>query len=242
MKDLQQLLDERMEREDYVPLNKVHSSTIHRKETTVDIENDKLGVRNESAMGKDLSPKIHKQQADKNCDLDDLFAMINKLVTKALKSDNVEFNPNEGARFIVDQQVAINHPIIQFDVISYEPKFELKPRLLNEFMEESDDKNEKWRRHGQVYSQRFKSVIQFNIIGSDYITANKVMRDFEELMFRYAGYFKQQGVAEIYFKSRFSDKNYDYYRQNLSVRNLQYYVEIERNYVSYDTDISGVLI
>lgn len=68
------------------------------------------------------------------------------------------------------------------------------------------------------------------------------MRDFEELMFRYAGYFKQQGVAEIVFKSRFSDKNYDYYRQNLSVRSLQYYVEIERNYVSYDTDISGVLI
>lgn len=241
MDDLQQLLDERLEAQT-TPLNKVHSSTIHRKETTVDLDDEKIGMRNESAMGKDLSVKIDKQQADKNCDLDDLFAMINKLVVKALKKDNVEFNPDEGARFVVDQQVPINHPIIQFDVISYEPKLELKPRVINQFIEESDDKNDRWKRHGQVWSQRFKCVIQFNIIGSDYITANKVMRDFEELMFRYAGYFKQQGVAEIVFKSRFSDKNYDYYRQNLSVRSLQYYVEIERNYVSYDTDISGVLI
>ena len=241
MDDLQQLLDERLEAQT-TPLNKVHSSTIHRKETTVDLDNEKIGVRNESAMGKDLSVKIDKQQADKNCDLDDLFNMINKLVVKALKKDNVEFNPDEGARFVVDQQVPINHPIIQFDVISYEPKLELKPRVINQFIEESDDKNDRWKRHGQVWSQRFKCVIQFNIIGSDYITANKVMRDFEELMFRYSGYFKQQGVAEIVFKSRFSDKNYDYYRQNLSVRSLQYYVEIERNYVSYDTDISGVLI
>lgn len=241
MDDLQQLLDERLEAQT-TPLNKVHSSTIHRKETTVDLDNEKIGMRNESAMGKDLSVKIDKQQADKNCDLDDLFAMINKLVVKALKKDNVEFNPDEGARFVVDQQVPINHPIIQFDVISYEPKLELKPRVINQFIEESDDKNDRWKRHGQVWSQRFKCVIQFNIIGSDYITANKVMRDFEELMFRYSGYFKQQGVAEIVFKSRFSDKNYDYYRQNLSVRSLQYYIEIERNYVSYDTDISGVLI
>ena len=241
MDDLQQLLDERLEAQT-TPLNKVHSSTIHRKETTVDLDNEKIGMRNESAIGKDLSIKIDKQQADKNCDLDDLFAMINKLVVKALKKDNVEFNPDEGARFVVDQQVPINHPIIQFDVISYEPKLELKPRIINQFIEESDDKNDRWKRHGQVWSQRFKCVIQFNIIGSDYITANKVMRDFEELMFRYSGYFKQQGVAEIVFKSRFSDKNYDYYRQNLSVRSLQYYVEIERNYVSYDTDISGVLI
>lgn len=241
MDDLQQLLDERLEAQT-TPLNKVHSSTIHRKETTVDLDNEKIGMRNESAIGKDLSIKIDKQQADKNCDLDDLFAMINKLVVKALKKDNVEFNPDEGARFVVDQQVPINHPIIQFDVISYEPKLELKPRVINQFIEESDDKNDRWKRHGQVWSQRFKCVIQFNIIGSDYITANKVMRDFEELMFRYSGYFKQQGVAEIVFKSRFSDKNYDYYRQNLSVRSLQYYVEIERNYVSYDTDISGVLI
>lgn len=241
MDDLQQLLDERLKAQT-TPLNKVHSSTIHRKETTVDLDNEKIGVRNESAIGKDLSIKIDKQQADKNCDLDDLFAMINKLVVKALKKDNVEFNPDEGARFVVDQQVPINHPIIQFDVISYEPKLELKPRVINQFIEESDDKNDRWKRHGQVWSQRFKCVIQFNIIGSDYITANKVMRDFEELMFRYSGYFKQQGVAEIVFKSRFSDKNYDYYRQNLSVRSLQYYVEIERNYVSYDTDISGVLI
>lgn len=123
MDNLQQLLDERLEAQT-TPLNKVHSSTIHRKETTVNLDNKKTGIRNESAMGKDLSVKIDKQQADKNCDLDDLFAMINKLVVKALKKDNVEFNPDEGARFVVDQQVPVNHPIIQFDVISYEPKLE----------------------------------------------------------------------------------------------------------------------
>lgn len=242
MEDLQALLEERMNKEDYVQLNKVSSSTIHRQETTVTTDDSKIGIRNESALGKNLSQKIEKQRADKSCDLDDFFSMVNKLVTKAFKKDNVEFNPDEGARFVVDQQIPIDHPVIQFDVINLEPKNELKPRNLGAFVEDLDENNKKWQRHGQIWSQRLKGIIQFNIIGSDYITTNKVMRDFEELMFRYSGYFKKQGVAEILFKSRFSDKNYDYYRQNLSVRSLQYYIEIERNYVSYDTDISGVLI
>jgi hypothetical protein len=50
------------------------------------------------------------------------------------------------------------------------------------------------------------------------------------------------GVAEILFEEHKTDENYDIYRQNLSVRNLVYYVEIEKLHVMFDSDIEGVFI
>ena len=85
--------------------------------------------------------------------------------------------------------------------------------------------------------------MQFHIIASDYRQANKVMNDFESLIFNYTAFFKKNGVAEILFEKHFTDRNLDPFRQNLSIRSLQYYVEIERLFTEFvASDIEKVSI
>ena len=48
------------------------------------------------------------------------------------------------------------------------------------------------------------------------------------MLSKYAGYFKENGVSEILFEKQFTDENYDSYRQSVSVRTLQYRVDIQR--------------
>ena len=98
----------------------------------------------------------------------------------------------------------------------------------SENIEEVVDEKTNKKRLGQIWSQRQDCIIQFDIIASDYATANKVMNSFEDMIFQYSGYFKKNGIAEIYFKRYFTDTSIDRYRQYLSVRSIQYFVEIEK--------------
>ena len=69
------------------------------------------------------------------------------------------------------------------------------------------------------------------------------MNDFESLIFNYTAFFKKNGVAEILFEKHFTDRNLDPFRQNLSIRSLQYYVEIERLFTEFvASDIEKVSI
>ena len=95
-------------------------------------------------------------------------------------------------------------------------------------------------RQGRIYGQKFKCEVQFNVIASEYKLAERVMNNFEDLIFSYTHSFKKNGVAELYFKNQLTDKDYDMYRQNLSVRSLIYYVEIEKLYVMFDSEIDKV--
>ena len=99
---------------------------------------------------------------------------------------------------------------------------------------------EKGGRQGIVYSQIFDYEIQFDILASDYITANKVMNAFEDAMFNYTGYFKRNGVSEILFLKQYTDSDLDSYRNTVSVRSLEYLVSIDRIRVTYDSDISVI--
>ena len=54
------------------------------------------------------------------------------------------------------------------------------------------------------------------------------MERFEELMITYAGYFKKNGVAELLFDQQFTDQTFETMRQTLSIRNISYYVEVEK--------------
>ena len=54
------------------------------------------------------------------------------------------------------------------------------------------------------------------------------MDKFEDLMIIYAGYFKKNGVGEIIFDKQYTDEDFKHLRQTLSIRNLCYYVEIEK--------------
>lgn len=183
---------------------------------------------------------VSTYQADTGADLEKLMDMIGKVVTKSKmgKKDKVKFVPDEGNRVFADPGFKVDHPFIFFEVIESCPDKEIKPRVRREFIERNDD--DKDRKHGMVYGQAFNAVVQFNIFACDYLEANKVMKSLEELLFSYTSYFKQNGISELIFQRRLTDRNLDMFRMNCSVRSLQYFVRYERNYAVYAQEIAGI--
>ena len=178
--------------------------------------------------------------AAKNATVEDFISMVTKLSNKALKSLNVEFYPDEGAT-IADPEKKLEKTAILYRVIERKPKNELKMRHSEDIEEVVDGKNNK-KRLGQIWSQRQDCIIQFDIVASDYATANKVMNSFEDMIFQYSGYFKENGIAEIYFKKYFTDTSIDRYRQYLSVRSIQYFVEIEKQTTIFNSTLEEIIV
>lgn len=180
------------------------------------------------------SPTIIKERlkAEKNADIPDLIEMISQMVTVGMKELNVEFVPDDGARLIIDpNKKTVKKNYIYFFVYSRIP-LEMKPRFREEIQANVNNGNK--RRIGNIYGQKFEAIIQFNIIGCSYDEANKVMTRFEELMFQYIGYFKKNGIIDCVFHKQLTDQNYDVYRNNVSVRNLQYKCQVERLIPEFD--------
>ena len=200
-----------------------------------DAENHILPVNYDTR--KPFAPPTTAQKAST---LEEFMEMIGKLVSKTMKKKKVEFSPDEGARPIFDSSKPIDHPYIFYEVLIREPKTERKPRSREDIVEVTMDDGSK--RHGRIWGQKFKCIVQFNILASDYRTANEVMNNFESLIFNYTAYFKKNGVAEILFEKHFTDKNLDPFRQSLSIRTLQYYVEVEKLFTEFLSDIEDVFI
>lgn len=176
--------------------------------------------------------------AEGNASLFDLIKMIDKLVKIAMKDLDVQFVPDEDRTPIATPEIHIDSPYITYKVIERAPKGELKPRVRQQIEEKSHDSNE--ARVGQVYGQKFASILQFDIFASVYDVAEQVMERFEELLFIYAGYFKRKGISEIYFKKQYTDSYYDIYRQHVSIRSIQYYVETEKLIVIFRDKIQEI--
>lgn len=164
---------------------------------------------------------IPKLKANKSASMFDLIKMINKLIS--LTMPNVKFIPEEGKLLETDAMKKIEQPIITYKLISRVPKKELKPRIREDVEKVVEDHDV-----GEVWGQKFSCEIQFNIFASVYEEAEEVMEHFEDLMNNYTGFFKKNGIAEIFFKKQFTDEMYANLRETLSVRNLCYYVEIEK--------------
>lgn len=206
----------------------------------MDTDLETLLRQNERIDSPDSAEDIDKpQKADKNATLDDFIAMVNKIVTKTMR--DVTFKQDEGTRITVDPELKLDKPCITHEVVDRTPLLEIKPRERESFTE-LDDKGNPTGRFGTVYGQIHKCVIQFNIFAAEYSTANAVMNDFESRMFSYTHFFKKNGVRELYFKRHFTDYNYNIFRQSLSVRNLTYYVELEKLNVVYDGEILDVIL
>lgn len=163
--------------------------------------------------------------ADKSATLFDFIKMIDKVVTIAMKDLDVKFIPDEGKIVYLNGDNRLDTPIITYKLISRKPKGELKPRFREDFYE---SKNGLESRVGEIFGQKFKCHLQFNIFASVYELAEQVMERFEELMITYAGFFKKNGVAELLFDQQFTDENFEAMRQTLSIRNISYYVEVEK--------------
>lgn len=181
--------------------------------------------------------KTIQQKADKAATLFDFIKMVDKLVT--LTMPKIKFLPDEGKILDLDMMTNFDEPLITYKVISRKPKSELKPRVRETITEKVSDGDS---RVGEIYGQKFECLIQFNVIASVYSEAEEVMEKFEELITTYTGFFKKNGVAELLFREHLTDDFYSKLRETLSVRNLTYYVEIEKLTVIFKEKIKEIEI
>lgn len=171
--------------------------------------------------------------ANNSATFQDFIEMINRIIDKVLRKYKITFSPDEGSKVKIPATESLDNPWIQYSLKSRVPRdIYLKPRPREEFVEKNS--NGDVERKGVVYSQIFDYTVQFDILASGYKEANLVMNAFEDAIFNYTAYFKQNGVSELLFLKQFTDTDLDVYRNNVSVRSLQYKVTIERNRIQYD--------
>lgn len=213
-----------------------------------DLENllqqlDSIDVLKESNIKEDNCKIPHggkakgMQKADSNASLYDFLDMIANIVEYALSDYKVKFSTDEEQNILKDPEIATNKPQITYKVISREPKNEYKP-IPREEVIECDEHGE--QRPGMIYGQFFDCVVQFNIFAGENRLANKVMEKFEELMIAHAGFFKQKGVSDFYFQKQLTDSEYNNFRETLSVRNIRYYVQIEKLTVIFNRKVNDI--
>ena len=216
----------------------MESITINEFEELMQSRFDKDKVTQLYPAGDVRASKSPLLKAGKNATLTDFIAMVARLCDKALKKYRVRFIPDEGAT-ISDPDKQLEQPTILYRIIERKPKNELKMRHSEDFTETIDKDNNKTRK-GQVWSQRQNCIVQFDVVASDYATSDAVMSYFEDMIFTYTGYFKANGIAEIYFKKYYTDTSIDRYRQYLSVRSIQYFVEIEKQTTIFETTLEDI--
>ena len=59
-------------------------------------------------------------------------------------------------------------------------------------------------------------------------------------MIAHAGFFKQKGVSDFYFREQLTDSEYNNFRETLSVRNIRYYVQIEKLTVIFNRKVNDI--
>ena len=176
------------------------------------------------------------KKAKKNANLYDLIEMIDKLM--AVNMPNVRFVPSENLNIDLDANESIEHPIITYEVTERVAKNELKP-ILREVI---NDVYEGEERHGEIYGMTFKCLVQFNIYASTYKMAEEIMTEFEDMIFMFTGYLKNNGVREIIFNRQFIAEEFSNMHESLSTRNIEYYVEIEKLTVIFSEKIRDIEI
>lgn len=174
--------------------------------------------------------------ADGNCSCFDFIKMVQRLVSLDLKKYDIEFSSDRLSYKADDIQINLDRPIITYQTISRIPTRELKP------MQRYGIVDKKANVIGTVYAQRYECIVQFNIFASVYNLAEEVMSSFEDMMIKYTGYFKRNGVAELLFKEEIADSDYNLYRQVVSVRNIRYKVHVDKIYDNLSPIIQDAII
>lgn len=189
--------------------------------------------------------QIHKANnmlmAEKSASLEDFIEMVSKLCCLVMEDlpYKVEFVPDENSYALSNPDIQLEGVYITYKVISRTPRREIKP-MQREEIEQSSNKQED-ARPGTIYGQKFSCEVQFNIFASEYSIANEVMKMFENMIFSFTGYMKQNGIENILFKNQLTDTDYDIFRKTISVRNLRYRVETENLMVIFSDKIQSVI-
>jgi hypothetical protein len=179
------------------------------------------------------------QKANGNASLLEFLDMVSLIITNTMDDMHVECMPDEKAYVTKDDPVeAINHPIVTFKVNDrrHKENFGYKPKLI-ETIQDIDATG----RTAFVYSERYTSLIQFNIMASEYRIAWTIMDRIEDALLSYAETIRGNGIVEYYFNRQYTDKYYDTFRNTLTVLNIEYCVETEKIRVIFKENIKDII-
>ena len=177
-------------------------------------------------------------KANGNASLLEFLEMVSLIITNTMDDLHVECMPDEKAYVIKDDPVEpINHPIVTFKVNDRRHKdgFGYKPKLIESIQDDEIGKT------AFIYSERYTSFVQFNIMASEYRLAWTVMDRIEDALLSYAETVKGNGIVEYFFNRQYADKYYDTFRNTLTVLNLEYCVETEKLRVIFKENIKDIV-
>ena len=193
-------------------------------------------VANEEVYRSTGAPSLMK--ANGNASLLEFLEMVSLIITNTMDDLHVECMPDEKAYVIKDDPVEpINHPIVTFKVNDrrHKDNFGYKPKLIESVQDDEIGKT------AFIYSERYISLVQFNIMASEYRSAWTVMDRIEDALLSYAETIKGNGIVEYYFNRQYADKYYDTFRNTLTVLNLEYCVETEKLRVIFKENIKDIV-
>jgi hypothetical protein len=219
------------EYDDLEKLLKLEKEYFRIKEPTV-VEEEKPVEEEDKNPG-----AVGLQKANGNASLLDFLDMVSLIITNTMDDLHVECMPDEKAYVIKDDPVeAINHPIVTFKVNSRRHKENsgYKPKLI-ETVQDSSNKT------AFIYSERFLSHVQFNIMACEYRIAWTVMERIEDALLSYAETIRGNGIVEYYFNRQYEDRYYDTFRNTLTVLNLEYCIETEKLRVIFKENIKDIV-
>ena len=173
-----------------------------------------------------------------NASLLDFLDMVSLIINNTMDDLHVECMPDERAYVLKEDPIeVINHPIVTFKVNERQHKqgAGYKPTLMEVITSEEDGKS------AFIYSERYTSYVQFNIMAPEYRIAWTVMDRIEDALLSYAETIKGNGILEYYFSKQYADKYYDTFRNTLTVLNLEYCVETEKLRVIFKENIKDIV-
>lgn len=174
-------------------------------------------------------------RANGNASLLDFIDMVSLIITNTMDDLHVECMPDEKAYVIKNDPVeAINHPIVTFKVTDRKHSMGYKPKLVESVIDVATGKTL------FVYTERFLSKVQFNIMASEYRIAWNIMDRIEDALLSYAETIRGNGIVEYYFNRQYQDEYYDTFRNTLTVLNIEYCVETEKIRVIFKENIKDI--
>lgn len=174
-------------------------------------------------------------RANGNASLLDFIDMVSLIITNTMDDLHVECMPDEKAYVIKNDPVeAINHPIVTFKVTDRKHSMGYKPKLVESVIDVATGKTL------FVYTERFTSKVQFNIMASEYRIAWNIMDRIEDALLSYAETIRGNGIVEYYFNRQYQDEYYDTFRNTLTVLNIEYCVETEKIRVIFKENIKDI--
>ncbi len=177
-------------------------------------------------------------KANGNASLLDFLEMVSLIINNTMDDLHVQCMPDEKAYVLKNDPLeVINHPIVTFKVRErkHSDSSGYKPKLIESIVDKELNKT------AFIYTERFTSLVQFNIMACEYRTAWEVMDRIEDALLSYAETIKGNGIVEYYFNRQYSDQYYDTFRNTLSVLNLEYCVETEKIRVIFKENIKDII-